>query len=173
MGIKENSTLTRRSFLGTLSATGAACVAASYMGMPKLAQAEEAAPAADAAAPAAAINVDELIATEMGAGPISMEKVSITTPPKAENGALVRMPVTVDHPMEADNFIESLAIFVDNNPKPMVGRFHFTPASGKAEVELRIKMAKASKVRAIAKTNGGKLYGAVMMLEVAEGGCAG
>ncbi|MBF0428514.1 MAG: twin-arginine translocation signal domain-containing protein [Magnetococcales bacterium] len=164
MGITDN-TLTRRSFLGAVGATGAACVAANFVGFPSLAE------AADAAAPAA--NIDEIISKDMGPGAIAMEKVKIDTPPKAENGALIRMPISVDHPMEEKNYISSLAIYVDNNPKPLVGRFEFTPASGKAEVELRIKMAKASQVRAIAKSNTGKLYGAVMTIEVAEGGCAG
>ncbi|MEO5333891.1 MAG: thiosulfate oxidation carrier protein SoxY [Magnetococcus sp. YQC-5] len=172
MSMNQDKKLTRRTFLGAVSATGAACVFAGYMGMPGIVQAADA-PAAAAAPAAEAVNMDELIATDMGPGPIAMEKVKIDTPPKAENGALIRMPVSVDHPMEPNNHITSLAIYVDNNPKPLVGRFEFTPASGKAEVELRIKMAKASQVRAIAKSNTGKLYGAKMTIEVAEGGCAG
>ncbi|MBF0628433.1 MAG: twin-arginine translocation signal domain-containing protein [Magnetococcales bacterium] len=164
MSIHSETTLTRRKFLEAVGATGAVCVAAGLIGMPTLTEAADA---------PAATNIDELIAKELGAGPVALEKVKIDTPPKAENGALVRMPVSVDHPMEADNYIATLAIFVDDNPKPLVGKFDFTPAAGKVEVELRIKMAKASQIRAIAKTNKGKLYGAVMKLEVAEGGCAG
>ncbi len=166
MGMQQTNTLTRRKFLGALGATGAACVAAGYLGVPRLAE------AADAPAEAP-VNVDELIAKEVGPGKVALEKVKIDTPARTENGALVRFPISVDHPMEADNYIAMLAIFVDANPKPLVGRFEFTPASGKAEVELRIKMAKASQVRAIAKSNKGALYGAVMTIEVAEGGCAG
>ncbi|MBF0126247.1 MAG: twin-arginine translocation signal domain-containing protein [Magnetococcales bacterium] len=165
MGMHQDNTLTRRTFLGVLGATGAVCVATGFTGLPRLAEAAD--------APEATVNVDELIAKEMGAGSVALEKVKIDTPSKAENGALIRMPISVDHPMEPDNYISSLAIYVDSNPKPLVGRFEFTPASGKAEVELRIKMAKASQVRAIAKSNKGKLYGAVMTIEVAEGGCAG
>ncbi|NGZ07017.1 MAG: twin-arginine translocation signal domain-containing protein [Magnetococcales bacterium] len=162
MSIHSETTLTRRSFLVAVGATGVACAAIGVVGMPSLAEAAE-----------AAVNMDEIIAKELGAGTVALEKVKIDTPPKAENGALVRFPVSVDHPMEPDNYIAAIAIFVDDNPKPLVGKFEFTPASGKAEVEMRIKMAKASQVRAIAKTNKGKLYGAVMKIEVAEGGCAG
>ncbi|MBF0212052.1 MAG: thiosulfate oxidation carrier protein SoxY [Magnetococcales bacterium] len=167
MSIHSESTLTRRRFLGAMGATGAVCMAAGagLVGMPTLAQAAD--------APAAAVNIDEIIAKDLGAGKVTLEKVKIDTPPKAENGALVRMPISVDHPMDADNYIASLTIYVDENPKPMVAMFEFSPASGKAEVEMRIKMAKASQVRAIAKTNKGALYGAIMKLEVAEGGCAG
>ncbi|MBF0341011.1 MAG: thiosulfate oxidation carrier protein SoxY [Magnetococcales bacterium] len=162
MSMNSESTLTRRRFLGGAGALAAACVAAGMFGLPALVLASD--------GPA---NVDEIIAKDLGAGPIKMEKVKIDTPPKAENGALVRMPVSVDHPMEKDNYITMINIYVDDNPKPLVGSFEFTELSGKAEVELRIKMAKASQVRAIAKTNKGQLYGAVLKIEVAEGGCAG
>lgn len=165
MGMNQKNTLTRRTFLGAISATGAACVAAGFVGIPQMAEAAD--------APATAVNMDALITKEMGAGPIAMEKVKIDTPPKAENGALVRMPISVDHPMDDKNYISTLAIFVDNNPSPLVGKFEFTPASGKVDVELRIKMAKASQVRAIAKSNTGKLYGSILTIDVAEGGCAG
>ncbi|MEO5377028.1 MAG: thiosulfate oxidation carrier protein SoxY [Magnetococcus sp. DMHC-6] len=161
----QNTQLTRRSFLTAMSATGAAYVATGFMvGLPRNLHAEEA---------AAAASVDDLVAQEMGAGAIALEKVKIDTPAKAENGALVRIPISVDHPMEANNYIEKIAIFVDNNPKPLVGSFTLSPATGKAEIELRIKMAKASKIRVIAKSNSGKLYGAIQDIQVAEGGCAG
>ncbi|MEO5347018.1 MAG: thiosulfate oxidation carrier protein SoxY [Magnetococcus sp. YQC-9] len=163
MGMKSESTLTRRTFLGAVGATGAVCVAAGLVGMPSLAEADD----------APAVNMDELIAKDLGPGKVVMEKIKIDTPAKAENGALVRMPISVDHPMEKDNYIKTLAIYVDDNPKPLVGKFEFTPESGKAEVEMRIKMAKASQVRAVAISNKGTLYGALLKIEVAEGGCAG
>ena len=117
--------------------------------------------------------VDALVAEKMGAGSVTIGKVQAALPETAENGALVRVPVTVDHPMDADNYIESVGIFVDNNPKPLVGVFSFTPACGKADFEVRMKMAKPSDVRIIARTNKGVLFGYVQKVNVAEGGCAG
>ncbi|MBF0611339.1 MAG: thiosulfate oxidation carrier protein SoxY [Magnetococcales bacterium] len=121
----------------------------------------------------AAVNMDQLVKETMGDGAVKMEKVTLDTPDKAENGALVRVPVKVDHPMAADNYIQSLAIFVDNNPKPLAAKFDFTPEMGAIQFEIRIKMAKPSKIRVIAKSNKGILYGAAKQVEVAEGGCAG
>lgn len=114
-----------------------------------------------------------VIAEKVGSGPIAMEKVSVQLPDKAENGALVRVPISVDHPMEAGNFVESVTIIVDKNPQPMIAQFHFTPESGSANVEIRMKMAGPSKVRVIAKSNSGKLYGFEKDVDVAAGGCAG
>ncbi|HAT51198.1 MAG TPA: hypothetical protein DCS88_12835, partial [Alphaproteobacteria bacterium] len=44
--------------------------------------------------------VDALIAEHVGPGTITMDKVVVDTPDKAENGAMVRIPVVVNHPME-------------------------------------------------------------------------
>ena len=160
MGIIKEKAISRRSFFRKVGTTGVAVVAAG---------------SALTTAPknASASAVDALIAEKMGSGTVTMAKVKIDTPPKADNGALVRMPVSVDHPMEAGNYIQSVALFVDNNPKPFVAEFKMTPEYGEASFECRIKMAKTSKVRAIAKTNKGKLYGFAQEIQVAEGGCAG
>ncbi|MBF0358202.1 MAG: thiosulfate oxidation carrier protein SoxY [Magnetococcales bacterium] len=159
MEIENKQTISRRGFFHKVGVTTVAVAAAGS--------------ALTGGAKDASANVDSLIAEQVGAGAVAHERVKIDTPLKAENGALVRMPVTVDHPMEPDNYIQTIILVVDNNPKPLVGRFDFIPESGKAAFECRIKMAKTSKVRAIAKTNTGKLYGFSQDIQVTEGGCAG
>ena len=161
MGIEKEQSISRRGFFHRVGTVGVAVVAAgsTLTSAPRNASASSA--------------VDGLIAEQLGAGTVAYEKVKIDVPASAENGALVRMPVSVDHPMDADNYIQSVVIYVDNNPKPFVGRFDFEPECGNAAFEFRIKMAKTSKVRAVAKSSGGKLYGFVTEVQVAEGGCVG
>ncbi|MBF0623643.1 MAG: thiosulfate oxidation carrier protein SoxY [Magnetococcales bacterium] len=148
--------MTRRGFFCTAGAAGLS--AAVLVGIPGQAR---------------ATGIPELIAETMGPGEPANERVIVDAPPKAENGSTVRIPVKVDHPMEADNYIAAVAIFVENNPNPLTARFEFLPAIGAVEFEVRIKMAKASPVRVVAKTNSGKLYQVIKQIEVAEGGCAG
>ncbi len=172
MVMDQNNAVTRRTFFRTAGVVGAAVASGALLGVPfQHAMAEDAAPAA---APAAAtVDMDALIAQHMGAGPIAMEKVSLDIPATAENSALVRMPIVVDHPMEANNFIQKVALFIDNNPSPAIAQFEFTPEAGKVAIEFRSRMAKSSKVRVVAKSNTGKLYGLVKEIQVAAGGCAG
>jgi sulfur-oxidizing protein SoxY len=160
MGIEKEQGISRRGFFHRVGTAGVAVVAAGTT-------------LTSAPRSASASAVDALIAEQLGAGTVTYEKVKIDVAASAENGALVRIPVSVDHPMEAGNYIQSIVIYVDNNPKPFVGRFDLEPECGKAAFECRIKMAKTSKVRAIAKTNSGKLYGFVTEVQVAEGGCVG
>ncbi|MBF0622467.1 MAG: thiosulfate oxidation carrier protein SoxY [Magnetococcales bacterium] len=152
--------VTRRGFFRKMGTGAVACVAVSgVMG--------------GVAGNAQASDINALISEKMGAGAIEEGKVQLKMKDKADNGALVRVPVKVDHPQEAGNYIESIGIFVDNNPRPAVAQFNLTPHSGKAEMEVRIKMAKSSAIRVIARTNSGKLYGATKNIEVAAGGCVG
>lgn len=161
MGIEKNqANMSRRGFFHRVGATGVAVMAsgAALTTMPQNASANA---------------VEGLIAEQMGSGEITHAKVNVDVPVKAENGALVRLPVSVDHPMDPDNYIQRIAVYVDGNPKPFVASFDFTPECGKAEFECRIKMAKTSKLRVIAKTNSGKLFGFAQEVQVAEGGCSG
>ena len=160
MGIAKEQEISRRSFFRRVGTTGVAAISAGSVlsALPQNASANA---------------TEDMIAEQLGSGAIAYEKVNVTVPTKAENGALVRLPVSVDHPMESDNYIQTIAVYVDNNPKPFVCSFDFVPECGKAAFECRIKMAKSSMLRVIAKSNTGKLYGFKQEVQVAEGGCAG
>ncbi|MBF0308363.1 MAG: thiosulfate oxidation carrier protein SoxY [Magnetococcales bacterium] len=160
MSAQAHQHVSRRGFLGTVGVAGACLAAVGSVGLSRPAMAEE-------------VDIAALIKETLGAGEVAHEKVNLDVPAKAENGALVRLPIKVDHPQEAGNFIESVAIFVDKNPKPLVGVFKFTPEVGVVEFELRIKMAGPSKIRVVAKNNAGKLFGVGKDVDVAAGGCSG
>ncbi|MBF0187192.1 MAG: twin-arginine translocation signal domain-containing protein [Magnetococcales bacterium] len=155
MSQTNNTSLTRRGFIRGAGVAGVACVAAGTT----------------VVRPAHASPADEIIAQEFGAGSASEGAVDIKTKPKAENGALVKIPVSIDHPMEAGNYIAKAGVIVDSNPKPLVASFEFEPEAGKVQFEVRIKMAKSSNIRVVAKTNSGKLLMGKTHIEVAEGGC--
>ncbi|MBF0135594.1 MAG: twin-arginine translocation signal domain-containing protein [Magnetococcus sp. DMHC-1] len=152
----ELKNLSRRDFLLTAGVAGLCVVA--------MATLPQGANAAD---------IQALIAEHAGAGTPAMEKVVLEAPEKAESGAAVQLGVKVNHPMEAGNYIESVSIFVEDNPKPFVGKFEFFPETGAIDMKIPVKMAKGSQVHVIAKSNSGKLYGVVKKVDVAEGGCAG
>lgn len=92
--------------------------------------------------------------------------VTLKAPGIAENGAVV--PVTVRTGM--DN-VESISIFVENNPTPLVAEF-IIPAGTDADVSTRLRMGKTSKVTAVVKADG-KLYSAAKEVKVTIGGCGG
>ncbi len=103
----------------------------------------------------------------------SMAKVTLEAPTIAETGATVPISIDVESPMSQSDYVEAIYVLVEDNPVPLVGIFHFSPANGKAFLATRIKMAKTSKIHAVAKTNKGDLFSATKDVKVTLGGCGG
>ena len=55
-------------------------------------------------------------------------------------------------------YIDRLWLVIDNNPSPISAIFTFTPQSGRADIETRVRIDEYTHVRAIAETNDGQLY---------------
>ena len=53
-------------------------------------------------------------------------------------------------PQNPERYIERIHVIVDRNPQPLAGVFHLTPAMGKADLAMRIRIDQYTPVRAIA-----------------------
>jgi len=87
----------------------------------------------------------------VGEAQIRSGKVKLDIPPLVENGNTVPITVSVASPMTATDYVKSIHIFNEKNPQPNIGNFHLTPASGRAQVSTRIRLADTQKVVAIAR----------------------
>lgn len=99
--------------------------------------------------------------------------LSLNTPEIAENGNTVPISVTVESPMTADDYVQSVAIYAEGNPSPEVITFNFTPMSGEATATTRMRLAKTQNVVAVAKTSTGAVYMDKKEVKVTIGGCGG
>lgn len=97
--------------------------------------------------------------------------ITLEAPYRAENAAIVPVSIKAGIPQTEDRYIRTIWLFVDKNPGPLVGRFHFTPASGRADLGLRLRVDTYSPVRAIAETNDGVLHMSRRFVK-ASGGCS-
>ncbi|WP_142849590.1 thiosulfate oxidation carrier protein SoxY [Telmatospirillum sp. J64-1] len=128
------------------------------------------APRAARATPA---DADSLQAALIGdAKPID-GKVSLRMPKVPDNGASVPFTVSVDSPMTEEDHVKSIHILAEGNPAPAVASYHFTPASGRAEVSGRMRLAQSQNVRALAMMSDGSVYQTVQNVTVTIGGCGG
>ncbi len=100
-------------------------------------------------------------------------RITIEAPQIAENGNTVPIGFTVDSPMTDADHVQSVHIFADENPSPEVSSFHFSPASGKAQANTRMRMIKTQNVVAVAQTNTGSVFMAKAPVKVTIGGCGG
>ena len=93
-------------------------------------------------------------------------KVKLKAPEIAENGAIV--PINVSTTL--DN-VESIMIFVENNPQPLSSGYELTSLS-EPSIGTRLKMGKSSNVMAAVKS-GDKVYTSTQEVKVTIGGCGG
>ena len=121
----------------------------------------------------AANNAQDLIKAFTGGKQPAEGKVKLDLPEIAENGNTVPMTVSVDSPMTAQSHVTEVLVVADGNPNGGVATFYFTPASGVAEANTRIRLASTQDVIAFAKMNDGSFFMASKQVKVTIGGCGG
>lgn len=110
--------------------------------------------------------IDEAVSALFGTSQTTPSaSVKIKAPAQAENSAQVQIQVTTDLP-----HVETIAVFVEKNPSPLVAQASFSGAEG--FFSARMKMAQTSDVIAVVKS-AGKLYLAKQTVKVTVGGCGG
>ncbi len=97
--------------------------------------------------------------------------IELKAPFRAEDASIVPISVHAKMPQDGDLYVEKIHIYVDKNPLPLVGIFEFGPASGQADLAMRIRVDDFSYVRAIATLNNGELYMAKSFVR-ASGACS-
>ena len=100
-------------------------------------------------------------------------RVKLDLPEIAENGNTVPMTVTIESPMTEQSYVTDVLIAADGNPRAGVATFHFSPASGVAEANTRIRLATTQNITAVAKMNDGSFFTATKQVKVTIGGCGG
>jgi len=97
--------------------------------------------------------------------------ISLEAPERAQDAAIVPISIRTHVEQRPERFIERVYLMIDNNPSPVGAIFHFTPASGRADIETRVRVDAYTHVRAIAEMNTGELYMTTRFVK-ASGGCS-
>lgn len=84
--------------------------------------------------------------------------IELRLPTRAEDSGVVPISINAKIPQRDDYFIRQVHVFVDKNPKPLAGRFELTPAMGKADLAMRLRINEYTDVRVIAETSDGVLH---------------
>jgi sulfur-oxidizing protein SoxY len=90
---------------------------------------------------------------------------------RADDASTVPVSVKAQIDQTESRFIKQVFLIVERNPSPAAGLFHFTPDSGRAQLETRLRFEDFSFVRAVAETSDGKLYQSTRWVKAA-GGCS-
>jgi len=122
------------------------------------------------AAVAAATSEDAIADTRMwnkvrlslfGERPISEDAaavIELEAPARAEDASTVPVAIRTRLPQQQDRYVLKVYLVIDNNPSPLGAVFSFTPDSGRADLETRVRIEEYTHVRAIAELSDGSLY---------------
>lgn len=173
--------LSRRDLV--LGASAAGALFALLTSRPAFAAGTEAAPvAAETVVPISRVPLSEglsssrqfdeaLSAILKDAQPTVGEPLTLTLPDLAENGNVVPYTIAVESPMTDNDYVRTLHLLSTANPQAVVATFHLIPATGKAMVSGRMRLAKTQDVVTIAEVSTGQVLVSVRKIEVTIGGC--
>lgn len=95
----------------------------------------------------------------------------LEAPDRAEDAAIVPLSIKTRVTQAPDRYIKKVYLVIDKNPSPVGAVFTFTPDSGRADIDTRVRIEEYTTVRAIAEMNDGELYMASKYVKAA-GGCS-
>lgn len=107
--------------------------------------------------------------------PVGLEKSHtpiLKVPLVAEDGRVVPIEMTLDHPMEPDHYIESVTFVVIDDPIASKCMYNFTPQSGKPFLKFQSRMDAGTKtVSAIVQCNKHGRWVGEAVMRIVGGGC--
>lgn len=99
-----------------------------------------------------------------GSNPVLSDAIRVRAPDIAEDGASVFIDFFCALPE-----VDTLVVFVDRNPQPLVAAFHIAPEVVPA-LQMRIRVAQTAQVWVVARS-AGRFYKAAKTVKVTAGGC--
>lgn len=97
--------------------------------------------------------------------------IDMKSPYRAEDAAFTPISLTAGIAQTEQRYIKDIYVFVENNPQPLAGIFHLTPAAGRADLALRVRVDQYTNVRAVAVLNTGEHHMVTNFVK-AQGGCS-
>lgn len=99
------------------------------------------------------------------------DKVKLTVPEIAENGAVVPVKVEVDNPMEADNYVKAIHVLSTKNANARCADVMLTPLNGQGYFATRVKLGGTQDVVALVELSNGTFMRSAKSVKVTIGGC--
>ncbi|MEY4415874.1 MAG: hypothetical protein RIQ53_3167 [Pseudomonadota bacterium] len=108
-----------------------------------------------------------------GARPIAdgADWLRLEAPTRAEDAAVVPVSVRALQPQQTGLWLRRLQLVIDDNPSPVGVDIGFTPHSGRADLETRVRVEQYTTLRAIAELSDGRLLMVTRPIK-ASGGCS-
>ena len=97
--------------------------------------------------------------------------IELIAPDRAQDAAVMPVVIKAKLPQTPERYIKTIHLILDDNPGPVAAVFHLTPASGRADIETRVRVEQYTYLRAVVETNDGSLSMVTKYVK-ASGGCS-
>lgn len=115
--------------------------------------------------------MDAAIKELFGDKPVTDDRISLKLPVLSESGYFVPIDIEAESPMTPDDYVRRIAVFSERNPIPLIATYNFTPYSGRARVEGKVRLGGSQIVHVIGEMSDGKLYGTSAKVHVTLAAC--
>ncbi len=99
------------------------------------------------------------------------DKITLSVPEIAENGAVVPVKVEVDSPMTEKEYVKAIHVLNTKNSNARCADVMLTPANAKGYFGTRVKLAETQEVIAVVELSDGTFMKKGKSIKVTIGGC--
>lgn len=99
------------------------------------------------------------------------ERLHLDMPLFADNGQAVPLRMTMDGPFSTVSGLQSIHLFSERNPVPVMAVFEYPVAPERVEIDTRVRLAGAQRIVAVAVMSDAATYAASVDVEVTIAGC--
>ena len=79
------------------------------------------------------------------------EVVSLRAPARAQDASTVPIAISTRMEQTPERYVSKVYLIIDQNPSPVAAIFTFTPDSGRADIETRVRVEDYTWMRAVAR----------------------
>ncbi len=112
-----------------------------------------------------------LVRQVTGGAAVRPGRVTVDTPRLADNGHSVPLRVSVENPMNATDYVRSITLLSERNPRPVMATFYLGPKAGRAEVITRVRLNSTQRLLAVVQLSDGSYWSGSAEVEVTESAC--
>ncbi len=116
-------------------------------------------------------HIRPLLEEAFGGWDLTPGRISIDLPIIAETGLSVPITLSVASPMTEADHVRRIMAFVPGNPEYICADYLIGPATGRAEVSSRIRIARTQSIIAAALMSDGSRWGSAFEITVTRGAC--
>ncbi len=106
-----------------------------------------------------------------GGAPLREGRVTLDIPELSDNGHSVPLKISVASAMSATDYVKSIHVLSERNPRPVIATYHLHPEGGKAEVTTRVRLNGEQRLLVIAAMSDGSFSAASASVIVTETAC--